>query len=725
MQKLKVAASALLKDKLQVEREVVCLSNADFTEVSAVVIDIEDYRKGGLNKVNATALEIPVFLYLRDEDTTPEELVGHVVGVINDDLTDRRLFGRQIDEAAKRYEDKLLPPFFGALAQYVYKGKSQFDCPGHQGGAYFRRHPAGRAFYDFFGDLCNADVAMGDLLIHEGAPLTAQKAAAKVFNADKTYFVLNGTSASNKVVLNAALTPGDLVLYDRNNHKSINHGALLQAGATPIYLETARNPFGFIGGIDEKCFDEEYLRSLVREKCPEKADAKRPFRLAVIQLGTYDGTIYNARQVVDKIGHLCDYILFDSAWVGYEQFIPMMRDCSPLLLELGPEDPGIFVTQSVHKQQAGFSQTSQIHKKDSHIKGQDRYIPHKVLNNAFMMHASTSPFYPLFASLDVNAKMQEGEAGRRLWADCVKTVVDARKLLLETCHYIKPFIPSKVRGSDWKSYPTDLIAQDLEFFKFVPGQKWHSFEGYGENQYFVDPCKFMLTTPGIDVETGEYEDFGVPATILANYLRDNGIIPEKNDLNSILFLMTPAENKEKMDHLVSQIARFEKYLDDDAPLEEVLPNLYKAYESRYRNYSIRQLCQEMHDFYKERNIKEIQKEMFRTEFMPKSVINPQEAHFAFLRGQAELVRLEDAEGRVAAEGALPYPPGVLCCFPGEVWGGPVLKYFLAWQEAMGRMPGFAPELQGVYVEDNGRGGKQVYCYVLKEDAVERLTAKGK
>ena len=725
MQKLKVAASALLKDKLQVEREVVCLSNADFTEVSAVVIDIEDYRKGGLNKVNATALEIPVFLYLRDEDTTPEELVGHVVGVINDDLTDRRLFGRQIDEAAKRYEDKLLPPFFGALAQYVYKGKSQFDCPGHQGGAYFRRHPAGRAFYDFFGeelfrsDLCNADVAMGDLLIHEGAPLTAQKAAAKVFNADKTYFVLNGTSASNKVVLNAALTPGDLVLYDRNNHKSINHGALLQAGATPIYLETARN------GIDEKCFDEEYLRSLVREKCPEKADAKRPFRLAVIQLGTYDGTIYNARQVVDKIGHLCDYILFDSAWVGYEQFIPMMRDCSPLLLELGPEDPGIFVTQSVHKQQAGFSQTSQIHKKDSHIKGQDRYIPHKVLNNAFMMHASTSPFYPLFASLDVNAKMQEGEAGRRLWADCVKTVVDARKLLLETCHYIKPFIPSKVRGSDWKSYPTDLIAQDLEFFKFVPGQKWHSFEGYGENQYFVDPCKFMLTTPGIDVETGEYENFGVPATILANYLRDNGIIPEKNDLNSILFLMTPAENKEKMDHLVSQIARFEKYLDDDAPLEEVLPNLYKAYESRYRNYSIRQLCQEMHDFYKERNIKEIQKEMFRTEFMPKSVINPQEAHFAFLRGQAELVRLEDAEGRVAAEGALPYPPGVLCCFPGEVWGGPVLKYFLAWQEAMGRMPGFAPELQGVYVEDNGRGGKQVYCYVLKEDAVERLTAKGK
>ncbi len=165
------------------------------------------------------------------------------------------------------------------------------------------------------------------------------------------------------MVLNALLTPGDLVLFDRNNHKSNHHGALLQAGATPVYLETARNPYGFIGGIDAHCFEESYLRELITEVAPQRAKEARPFRLAVIQLGTYDGTIYNARQVVDKIGHLCDYILFDSAWVGYEQFIPMMADCSPLLLDLNENDPGILVTQCKHKQQAGFSQTSQIHKK--------------------------------------------------------------------------------------------------------------------------------------------------------------------------------------------------------------------------------------------------------------------------------------------------------------------------------------------------------------------------
>lgn len=719
MKQLKVAVSANLDGVFESVREQVPVQGADWTEVSAVVLSTADLQAGKLEEVEALHLGIPVFTVA---DGTMELPVGRLHAVIDTNPTNKAFYGRQVDNAAQKYEEKLLPPFFGSLEQYVQAGNLQFDCPGHQGGAFFRRHPAGRAFYDFFGenvfraDLCNADVSMGDLLIHEGAPCAAQKAAAKIYNADKTYFVLNGTSASNKVVLNAVLAPGDLVLFDRNNHKSNHHGALLQAGATPVYLETARNPYGFIGGIDAHCFNEDYLRGLVREVAPEKADQKRPFRLAVIQLGTYDGTIYNARQVVDSIGHLCDYILFDSAWVGYEQFIPMMKDCSPLLLELRPDDPGIFVTQSVHKQQAGFSQTSQIHKKDSHIKGQDRYVPHKRLNNAFMMHASTSPFYPLFAALDVNAKMHEGELGKALWLDCVKVGIEARKLLLKTCRHIRPFVPAVVDGRPWESFDTDEMAQDLKFFDFKPGEKWHAFEGYGEHQYFVDPCKFLLTTPGINTQTGEYEDFGVPATILANYLRENNIIPEKCDLNSILFLMTPAEDMAKMTHLVTQIKRFEDLLEADAPLSEVLPSVYSANEERYRGYTIRKLCQEMHDFYRSRNVKQLQKEMFRKAHFPKMAMQPQEAHFEFIRGHVELVPLEKAAGRIAAEGALPYPPGVLCCVPGEVWGDAVLQYFLALEEGINRMPGFSPELQGVYIQQDDDGRKRAYGYVIKEAA---------
>ncbi|HDL8274522.1 TPA: ornithine decarboxylase SpeF, partial [Yersinia enterocolitica] len=701
------------------QREVVDVLHTDFTDVAAVVLSVQDINNGVIESIHSLGLDIPIFAAVCCEEELNTDVLPSLNGVFElcGDNTD--FYGKQLESVAEKYEKELLPPFFSTLKKYVEMGNSTFACPGHQGGQFFRKHPAGRQFFDFYGetifrsDMCNADVKLGDLLIHEGAPCDAQKHAAKVFNADKTYFVLNGTSASNKVATNALLARGDLVLFDRNNHKSNHHGALIQAGATPVYLETARNPFGFIGGIDAHCFEEKYLREQIRSVAPERANEARPFRLAIIQLGTYDGTIYNARQIVDKIGHLCDYILFDSAWVGYEQFIPMMKDCSPLLLELNENDPGIIVTQSVHKQQAGFSQTSQIHKKDKHIKGQDRYCNHKRFNNAFMLHASTSPFYPLFAALDVNAKMHEGKSGQRMWLDCVKTGIEARKMILNTCNMIKPFVPVEVDGKPWQEYDTEAMAQDLRFFNFIPGEKWHAFEGYEASQYFVDPCKLLLTTPGIDTNTGEYTASGIPATILANFLRENGIVPEKCDLNSILFLLTPAEDLAKMQHMVAQIARFERFIEEDALLSDVLPTVYRNNETRYKGYTIGKLCQEMHDLYVSYDVKQLQKEMFRKQYFPKVMMNPQDANIEFVRGHAELVPLCKAEGRIAAEGALPYPPGVLCVVPGEVWGGAAQRYFLALEESINLLPGFAPELQGVYLQVDEDGWNRAYGYMMK------------
>lgn len=714
---LKIAHSQDVKQYFSTQRELVLIEQTDFTDIGAIILDANDIEKY-LDSILSTEFNIPIFVVLQEKQTLNQQYFDKVFHIQDLNSYDLHLYSRQIETAAKLYEEKMLPPFFKMLSEYVEMGNIAFDCPGHQGGQYYRKHPAGRFLYDFYGenifrsDICNADVKLGDLLIHEGAACDAQKHAANVFNADKTYFVLNGTSAANKVVLNALLSPGDLVLFDRNNHKSNHHGALIQAGATPIYLETARNPFGFIGGIDSHCFEEVYLKSLIKETAPEKLALQRPFRLAVIQLGTYDGTIYNARQVVDKIGHLCDYILFDSAWVGYEQFIPMMKDSSPLLLELNEQDPGIFVTQSVHKQQAGFSQASQIHKKDKHIKGQARYLNHKRLNNAFMLHASTSPFYPLFATLDVNAKIQGSAAGRRLWDDCVKIGIEARKMLLNTCELIRPFIPTTINGKKWQDYDTEEISTNLEFFKFHSHDTWHKFEGYAEDQYFVDPCKLLLTTPGISLENGEYESFGIPATILANYLRENGIIPEKCDLNSILFLLTPAETLTKMQTLVAQIALFEKHIRQDSPLQEVLPTVYKNNEERYQGYTIRQLCQEMHDLYVSRNVKQLQKDLFRKATLPEYVINPQTANIELIRNQVELIPLSDIVGRVAAEGALPYPPGVLCVVPGEKWSVTAQQYFLALEEGINTLPGFAPEIQGVYLQKESDGRIRAYGYVL-------------
>jgi ornithine decarboxylase len=660
-------------------------------------------------------------------------------------------YAKQIVASIVKYGLSLLPPFFGGLMAYDGEANIAFDCPGHQGGQFYRKSPAGQLFFKHFGenifrnDLCNADVDLGDLLIHEGAAAEAQKYAARVFGADKTYFVLNGTSTSNKVVANAVLRRGDLVLFDRNNHKSLHQGALVQAGAIPIFLPTSRNSFGMIGAVDWGAWDENYLREQIRKNPlvtdPERHTAKRPFRLACIQLATYDGTVYNVRKVLEKIGHLCDYVLWDEAWIGYNAFHPLFDGHSPMRLEeLNPEMPGLFSTQSVHKQGAGFSQASQIHKRDEHIRGQKRFIEHKRFNESFLMNASTSPFYPLFASLDVNAKVHEGKAGEVLWDRCIELGIEARKKLREFCHYyaksgrsddekwfFDPFVPDvvTVEGSGftpdaaetrWEDIPTDVIKREQQCWQFHPQSKWHGYSGYTQGYAMVDPNKLALLTPGIDRSTGEYLDFGVPATVVANYLREQRIIPEKCDLNSVLFLMTPAEDESKLNTLIAKLVNFKNLWDRDAALPEALPTICDTHRERYQGYTLRQICNEMHRFYREANIKELQPLCFRASSFPELAMPPKDAYEALVANDVDYVPLEGIKGRISATLALIYPPGIGVIVPGERWdekAQPMLDYFLAFQESFNRFPGFNYEVQGVF-QERIDGRIKFYTYVVRE-----------
>ena len=403
----------------------------------------------------------------RISDLAVVGLPGEVDGYIYLGQQTPAFYAKQVVASVVKYGMSLLPPFFGGLMAYDGEANIAFDCPGHQGGQFYRKSPAGQLFFKHFGesifrnDLCNADVDLGDLLIHEGAAAEAQRYAAQVFGADKTYFVLNGTSTSNKVVTNAVLRRGDLVLFDRNNHKSLHQGALVQAGAIPIFLPTARNPFGMIGAVDWDAWDENYLREQIRAnplvKDQQRHKAERPFRLACIQLATYDGTIYNVRKVLEKIGHLCDYVLWDEAWIGYNAFHPLFEDHSPMRLEkLGAGDAGPVLhavgAQAGRRLLAGLAdpQARRAHPR------QRRYVEHKRFNESFLMHASTSPFYPLFASLDVNAKVHEGKAGEMLWDRCIELGIEARKKLREFGRYYAANRAERRRrsGSSIRSCPT-------------------------------------------------------------------------------------------------------------------------------------------------------------------------------------------------------------------------------------------------------------------------------
>jgi arginine/lysine/ornithine decarboxylase len=677
--------------------------------------------------------------------------LGEIEGYIYLGQQSPTFYAKQVLASVLKYGMSLLPPFFGKLMAYDGKATIAFDCPGHQGGQFYRKSPAGQLFFKHFGeavfrnDLCNADVELGDLLIHEGAADDAEAHAAQVFGADRTYFVLNGTSTSNKVVTGALLRRGDLVLFDRNNHKSLHQGALVQAGAVPFFLPTARNAFGMIGPVDWEAWDESRLREQIRSNphVADKslADAPRPFRLACIQLCTYDGTVYNVRKVLEKIGHLCDYVLWDEAWIGYNAFHPLFEGHSPMRLQdLKPEMAGLFSTQSVHKQGAGFSQASQIHKRDEHIRGQKRHVDHQRFNEAYLQHASTSPFYPLFASLDVNAKIHEGKAGEMLWDRCIALGIETRKKLREFgAHFARtgcgpeeqwffdPFVPDRVsvRNSahaadaidvPWESLPTALIQREQQCWNFQPGAAWHGYAAMAPGYAMVDPNKLMLLTPGIDRRTGEYLDFGVPATVVANFLREQRIVPEKCDLNSILFLMTPAEDESKLNTLIAKLVKFKALWDADAPLPEVLPSLYAANSERYAGATIRSVCREMHEFYKSRDIKGLQRKCFRAESFPELAVLPQDAYRALVGNEVDYLPLDQCKGRIAATLALIYPPGIGVIVPGERWDDraqPMLEYFHAFEESFNRFPGFNYEVQGVY-QERVDGRIVFHSYVVRE-----------
>jgi ornithine decarboxylase len=727
-------------------------------DVGAYIVSIDGQRREPARNlgraVRAIGFRTPLWALAdshRIADVAVLGVTGEVDGYIYLGQQTPAFYAKQVIASLVDYGMSLLPPFFGGLAAYDAEANIAFDCPGHQGGQFYRKSPAGQLFFKHFGekvfrnDLCNADVDLGDLLIHEGTAALAERHAARIFGADQTYFVLNGTSTSNKVVTNAVLKRGDLVLFDRNNHKSLHQGALVQAGAIPIFLPTSRNSFGMIGAVDWDAWDEKYLREQIRAnplvRDPERYKAERPFRLACIQLATYDGTVYNVTKVLEKIGHLCDYVLWDEAWIGYNAFHPLFDDHSPMrLTNLQPDGPGLFSTQSVHKQGAGFSQASQIHKRDEHIKGQRRYIEHKRFNESFLMNASTSPFYPLFASLDVNAKVHEGKAGEMLWDRCIALGIEVRKKLRDFGSFyastgrtdqekwfFDPFVPDVVtiRGSEftedvtdvpWEDLPDEVLRREQQCWTFQPKSRWHGYAGYSDGYAMVDPNKLTLLTPGINRLTGEYLDFGVPATVVANYLREQRVIPEKCDLNSILFLMTPAEDESKLNTLIAKLVKFKDLWDRDVSLDQVLPTLCANNRERYAGYSLRQVCNEMHEFYRTANIKELQRLCFRASSFPELAMSPKDAYEALVANEVDYVPLEEMNGRIAATLALIYPPGIGVIVPGERWDDrakPMLDYFMAFQESFNRFPGFNYEVQGVY-QERVDGRIKFYTYAVRQ-----------
>jgi ornithine decarboxylase len=727
---------------------------------AAIGCMLVDWGKKGLegktaaliNLMRRRGLEMPIVMLVRRKrlEDIPVEVLDYIDGYVFLAEETPEFIAKNLVSRLKQYAETLKTPFFGALVDYAERGNQMWTCPGHNGGVFYNRSPIGRIFVEHLGeavfrdDLDNSVLDLGDLLVHEGPALQAQKEAAAIFGAERTYFVLNGTSSSNKIVLSALLAQGDLVLFDRNNHKAAHHGALFIGGAIPIFLETDRNAHGLIGPMFHEALDEASIRDKIRNH-PLVADKdawrrERPFRAAVVELCTYDGTIYDAQMIVKKIGHLCDYILFDEAWAGFMKFHPIYAGRFSMGLgELTADDPGIIATQSTHKQLASFSQASQIHVKDRHIKGQQRRIEHRRFNEFFMLHASTSPFYPLFASLDVGAQMMKGRSGEVLWDDTIRLGIELRKKLRAIRRefedkeqdparrwFFEAFVPDRVSVPDgtggasetaWEHVSTDELASHPRYWELSPGAAWHGFTHVAPGYAMTDPNKLTVLTPGFDRASGTYTDFGIPAPIVAEYLRENEIVPEKNDLNSILFLVTPGVESSKAGTLLSALVAFKKLHDANARLDDVITGFVRRRAARYSGLRLRDLCAEMHSFFRLNATSTLQRAQFAPEHLPTLAMPPHEAVRQMVRNNVDYVPLEKAFGRIATTLFVVYPPGIATIVPGERLderARPMLEYLLLFERSSNLFPGFEAEIQGIYRETEPDGSIRFYTYVVRE-----------
>ncbi len=365
---------------------------------------IIDDTNNGLDIVTISS-RIEALFYQDDVISDPESIVGYI---LND------------------FDDRAETPFWTAYKKYAIENNDSWHTPGHSGGASFRNSPYINDFYRFFGrnvfvsDLSVSVDSLGSLTDSTHAIGKAQESIAKIFEVKHSFFVTNGSSTSNKIVLQTLLREGDKVIVDRNCHKSVHYG-MIQARAMPIYLDSVMNQ-------DFGIFAPPSMAQL-REKIQTHPDAK----LIVLTGCTYDGLLTDLKQVVE-LGHQHGMKVFiDEAWFAYSLFHPKFRHYSAI------HSGADYVTHSAHKVVSAFSQASYIHI-------QDPDFDLDFFKEIYAIHTSTSPKYQIMASLDVCGKQLEME-GYKVLNGLLQSVEELRAKakrfqrirILETTHFADAF----------------------------------------------------------------------------------------------------------------------------------------------------------------------------------------------------------------------------------------------------------------------------------------------
>ncbi len=658
--------------------------------------------------------DIPIYLYgeTRTSEHIPNDILRELHGFIHMFEDTPEFVARHIIREARSYIDGLSPPFFRELVKYAQDGSYSWHCPGHSGGVAFLKSPVGQMFHQFFGenmlraDVCNAVDELGQLLDHTGPIAESELNAARIFHADHCFFVTNGTSTSNKVVWHANVANDDIVVVDRNCHKSILH-AITMTGAIPVFLRPTRNHMGIIGPIPLSEFEPESIeKKIAANPFARKARDTKP-RILTLTQSTYNGVIYNVETIKEKLGTMIDTLHFDEAWLPHAAFHPIYQD----MHAIGPGRPRseramVFATHSTHKLLAGISQASQIVVQEP----QTRKLDRNIFNEAYLMHTSTSPQYAIIASCDVAAAMMEAPGGTALVEESIREAMDFRRAMRK--------VEAEFGDADWwfKVWgPDHLVSQGIggqADWVLKSGDHWHGFGDLAEDFNMLDPIKATIVTPGLDM-SGSFGETGIPAALVSRYLTEHGVVVEKTGLYSFFILFTIGITKGRWNTLLTALQQFKDDYDRNQPLWRILPEFCRDHR-HYERMGLRDLCQKIHESYRASDVARLTTEMYLSDMVPE--LKPSDAFARMAHGEVERVSIDELQGRVTGVLLTPYPPGIPLLIPGERFNATIVQYLQFARNFNASFPGFETYIHGL-AQDTGPDGQPRYYVdcIIRDD----------
>lgn len=656
--------------------------------------------------------DIPIYLYgeTRTSQHIPNDILRELHGFIHMFEDTPEFVARHIIREARSYLDGLAPPFFRELVKYASDGSYSWHCPGHSGGVAFLKSPVGQMFHQFFGenmlraDVCNAVDELGQLLDHTGPVAEAETNAARIFHADHCFFVTNGTSTSNKIVWHANVANNDIVVVDRNCHKSILH-AITMTGAIPVFLRPTRNHLGIIGPIPLEEFSPESIQRKIEANPFAREAANKTPRILTLTQSTYDGVIYNVEQIKETLGDTIETLHFDEAWLPHAAFHGFYKD----MHAIGPNRPRskntmIYATHSTHKLLAGLSQASQITVQDA----EERALDRNIFNEAYLMHTSTSPQYAIIASCDVAAAMMEPPGGTALVEESIKEALEFRRAMRK--------VASEYGKDDWWFQvwgPDKLTSEGIgsrDDWLLKSGDKWHGFGELADGFNMLDPIKATVVTPGLDI-SGTFAETGIPAALVSKYLAEHGVVVEKTGLYSFFILFTIGITKGRWNTLLTALQQFKDDYDRNQPLWRILPDFCKAHPT-YDRLGLRDLCQMIHEVYKKYDLARLTTEVYLSDMVP--AMKPSDAYAKMAHREVERVSIDELEGRVTGVLLTPYPPGIPLLIPGERFNRMIVDYLKFAREFNAEFPGFETYVHGLAQDIGPDGEPRYYVDCIRE-----------